>query len=305
MRNFLGIDYCTFGAPMVGRQHSSSSYRYSMNGQEKDDELGSGVTTAEFWEYDAKLGRRWNTDPVVKCWESPYVCFSDNPIFYTDAKGDSTSPSGKVAPAGTNEHVGADGTSLYLPTTVTPETYSTTTTTSETNHPDVSIQTTAGQVRAFVVDKTRYVASYDEKTGVFQGYKDFKTGTYYQNPDGVEPAQDDPKNYEHGMARPEYSTALGMSAYSVSFQFATGNDGQTKVVDGSFNSEITGVSLAVSWDHKSAQYSVNGSVVEFTVYGVQNYDIISGSIGTIAKQNVVIYGRYDTKTGEYVISRPQ
>ncbi len=88
MRNFLGIDYCTFGSPMPGRQYSSSSYRYGFNGQENDQELGSGVTTADYWEYDGKLGRRWNTDPVVKSWESPYATFNDSPINISDHNGD-------------------------------------------------------------------------------------------------------------------------------------------------------------------------------------------------------------------------
>lgn len=37
-------------------------YRYAFNGQERDDEIaGQGnIMTAEYWEYDARLGRRWN-----------------------------------------------------------------------------------------------------------------------------------------------------------------------------------------------------------------------------------------------------
>jgi RHS repeat-associated protein len=65
-------------------------YRYSFQGQEKDDEIsGTGNSyTAEFWQYDPRLGRRWNLDPVVKEWESPYSCFSDNPVLFIDPKGD-------------------------------------------------------------------------------------------------------------------------------------------------------------------------------------------------------------------------
>ena len=65
---------------------NSVSYRYGFNGQEKDQELGEGVTTAEFWEYDGKLGRRWNLDPVVKPFESPYACFRNNPIYFEQYK---------------------------------------------------------------------------------------------------------------------------------------------------------------------------------------------------------------------------
>ncbi len=85
------LDYCPFGAPMVGRSYSSSSYRYGFNGQEKDDEVtgNSGATyTAMFWEYDARLGRRWNTDPVVQEWVSPYATLDNNPINGIDPFGD-------------------------------------------------------------------------------------------------------------------------------------------------------------------------------------------------------------------------
>ena len=50
---------------------------------------GSGnLNTAEFWEYDTRLGRRWNIDPVVKPWISPYHAFSNKPITNVDPNGD-------------------------------------------------------------------------------------------------------------------------------------------------------------------------------------------------------------------------
>lgn len=57
---------------------------------EKDDEVyGTGNSmTAKFWQYDARLGRRWNIDPVVKPWMSLYSTFSNNPIARIDTKGD-------------------------------------------------------------------------------------------------------------------------------------------------------------------------------------------------------------------------
>ncbi len=84
-----------------GRKYSigSSKYRYGFNGQEKENELNENITTAEFWEYDSRIGRRWNIDPIYK--HSPYECFGSNPIWFTDKNGaDSTvyifSHSGKV-----------------------------------------------------------------------------------------------------------------------------------------------------------------------------------------------------------------
>jgi hypothetical protein len=69
-----------------------ASYRYHFNGQEKDDEVyGKGnMTTAEYWQYDTRLGRRWNADPVVKVWESCYATFANNPICYVDLLGADT-----------------------------------------------------------------------------------------------------------------------------------------------------------------------------------------------------------------------
>lgn len=46
--------------------------------------------TAEFWQYDARIGRRWNVDPVVKEYESPYAAFGNNPIWNVDPDGSDT-----------------------------------------------------------------------------------------------------------------------------------------------------------------------------------------------------------------------
>jgi hypothetical protein len=58
----------------------------------KDDEIqGVGNSyTAEFWQYDARLGRRWNVDLVVKPWESTYASFANNPVWFIDPSGADT-----------------------------------------------------------------------------------------------------------------------------------------------------------------------------------------------------------------------
>lgn len=81
-------DYYTFGQEMSGRKWELSTYRYGMNTQEKDDEIFKGAYGAKFWEYDSRIGRRWNTDPVVKDDESPYACFGGNAILNADPLGD-------------------------------------------------------------------------------------------------------------------------------------------------------------------------------------------------------------------------
>jgi RHS repeat-associated protein len=72
-----------------GRSYSAGNqtYRYSINGQEKEMDLNENITTALYWEYDSRIGRRWNVDPIVKVWESPYSTFSNNPISYVDPNG--------------------------------------------------------------------------------------------------------------------------------------------------------------------------------------------------------------------------
>lgn len=67
-------------------------YRYGFNGMERSNELkgeGNGYT-ALFWEYDPRLGKRWNSDPKLKVWESSYLVFSNNPIAFKDPLGDSS-----------------------------------------------------------------------------------------------------------------------------------------------------------------------------------------------------------------------
>ena len=72
---------------MPGRKFSAGSgYRYGFNGQEKETELNENITTAQFWEYDSRIGRRWNIDPVDK--NSPYEVNSSNPITMSDPWGD-------------------------------------------------------------------------------------------------------------------------------------------------------------------------------------------------------------------------
>jgi hypothetical protein len=67
-----------------------SDYLYSFNKQEKTDEIaGEGNhTTAKYWEYDTRLGRRWNLDAIYNTDISRYAVNGNNPIFYLDPNGD-------------------------------------------------------------------------------------------------------------------------------------------------------------------------------------------------------------------------
>ena len=76
---------------MPGRSFSANSYRYGgAGGQEMDNEIyGSAGTsyTAEYWQYDSRLMRRWNVDPMTYPWQSSYAAFNNNPIYFIDPLG--------------------------------------------------------------------------------------------------------------------------------------------------------------------------------------------------------------------------
>ena len=85
-------DFYPFGMISRSTTASGGDYRFTFNGQEKDDEVyGSTGTslTAEFWQYDCRTGRRWNLDPVDQVNISNYATFGGNPLVYVDPKGNS------------------------------------------------------------------------------------------------------------------------------------------------------------------------------------------------------------------------
>jgi RHS repeat-associated protein len=85
-------DYYAFGSPMPGRTMNTAGYRYGFNGKENDDEIkGTGSSYgAEFWEYDPRIGRRWNRDPITKISESPYSALGNSPTILFDPSGADT-----------------------------------------------------------------------------------------------------------------------------------------------------------------------------------------------------------------------
>jgi hypothetical protein len=92
--NRVGIrnstDYSPFGVELDGRTVSLDGYRFGFNTQEKTDEIsGSGNhTTALYWEYDSRLGRRWNLDPKPNPSISSFSTFSNNSVRNSDFEGD-------------------------------------------------------------------------------------------------------------------------------------------------------------------------------------------------------------------------
>ena len=90
-------DYYPFGMLMPGRTFALSDYRFGYNTQEKlDDISGMGNHyTALFWEYDPRLGRRWNLDPKPITSISNYAANLLNPIYSDDPYGDDPREAGK------------------------------------------------------------------------------------------------------------------------------------------------------------------------------------------------------------------
>ncbi|MEW6773879.1 MAG: hypothetical protein AB1304_07760 [Bacteroidota bacterium] len=83
-------DYYPFGSKMYGRRWEPVKplYRFGFNTQEKVNEISPDHYTAKFWEYDARLGRRWNLDPKPQVGVSDYAVNEDNPIRTSDPQGD-------------------------------------------------------------------------------------------------------------------------------------------------------------------------------------------------------------------------
>ncbi len=86
-------DYSPYGTMLPHRhgQAAGIDYRYGFGGMEADDDVkGEGNSyTTEFRQYDTRIGRWLSLDPLMANfpWQSPYVAFDNNPIYYNDPKG--------------------------------------------------------------------------------------------------------------------------------------------------------------------------------------------------------------------------
>lgn len=90
------VDYSPFGMSLPGRTINNhwQKYRYGFNGQEGDNEINGPYNSynAEFWQYDPRVGKRWNLDPKPTVGISEYAAFANNPILNIDPKGDTVQP---------------------------------------------------------------------------------------------------------------------------------------------------------------------------------------------------------------------
>jgi hypothetical protein len=83
------LNYYPGGQLQPDMSWQNALYRYGYNTQERSDELyGPGnFYTAQFWEYDTRIWRRWNRDPVSFADFSVYAVFFNNPIYFIDPLG--------------------------------------------------------------------------------------------------------------------------------------------------------------------------------------------------------------------------
>ena len=86
-----GNDYYPFGMlSRVATSYTGTHYRFGFNGHEHHSEIKGwqNMTHAKYWEYDVRIGRRWNLDPRPTVGLSAYGAFANNPIWFSDVKGD-------------------------------------------------------------------------------------------------------------------------------------------------------------------------------------------------------------------------
>jgi hypothetical protein len=84
-------DYYPFGMmSRVALPNSGKTYAFGFGGQLMNNEVkGLGNSyTAHFWEYDSRIGRRWNLDVRPTPGLSLYSAFNNNPILNSDPLGD-------------------------------------------------------------------------------------------------------------------------------------------------------------------------------------------------------------------------
>ena len=87
--NHFSLNSSSF-IPILSERKVLEASRYGFNKQEKDNEISGGVGndyTATFWEYDARIGRRFNLDTKPKEYYSPFSTFSNNHISKVDTNG--------------------------------------------------------------------------------------------------------------------------------------------------------------------------------------------------------------------------
>ena len=85
-------NYYAFGSYEPYRTVITDDVSAGFNGQQKkDDYLGAGNENhALYWEYETRIGKRWNRDPKKNPSLSDYAVMMNSPIWHNDPLGDTT-----------------------------------------------------------------------------------------------------------------------------------------------------------------------------------------------------------------------
>jgi YD repeat-containing protein len=78
--------HSSFGAN--AKTYNGGFVAANFNRQRKSLEIGVDAQTAQFWEYNGDVGRRWNSDPLPNMEVSSYSAFMNNPNLFSDINGD-------------------------------------------------------------------------------------------------------------------------------------------------------------------------------------------------------------------------
>lgn len=95
---------------------------------------------------------------------------------------------------------------------------------------------------------------------------------------------------------------FGINGMRVNFNYAIDDNGLISAKD--FNSDIEGITAGLGYTQKSVDaFSFPGSsYIRFTIIGIKTYSLFIGGIGTIATRQITINGRFNTNTGEKIIT---
>jgi RHS repeat-associated protein len=87
----MNIPSCSYRSDSLP-ENCTGDYRFGFNGMESEGTVyGEGNSyTTEFRQYDTRIGKWLSLDPIIFPFQSPYCAFDNNPLIYSDVKGDST-----------------------------------------------------------------------------------------------------------------------------------------------------------------------------------------------------------------------
>ncbi|MGC6525479.1 MAG: hypothetical protein ACON30_04290 [Flavobacteriaceae bacterium] len=112
------------------------------------------------------------------------------------------------------------------------------------------------------------------------------------------------KNYMYGIdpCNNQGSATLTTGNMSMFLNLnVTFNYNGTEISD--INSNMSGFTLGLSYEHTSSNTSVSGNTVNFNVQGVMSYNLFVNGIGTVFQQNVTLTGNFNPCTGSGEVKR--